>query len=295
MEGSNALSHLSDAKLYELSITDLITLLFLKIRGRKTVRYNLFIDVRNYLNTKLSTSSFYNSLEKLEGKGLINFERNEKGKVKYVSPQDAEIVSVINLILKNLFLLQLADYPPTYTDLFQHIVRKLQKMEFQNTLSVWLEDYIDSEVISLMAMASTETFVLSKRKIYDERVDKRDFKNIRHSSIFDGKIREPNGVFEAIVLPYYLKTFEFENLTRVNLLAELKRVLRENGSIVLITRKIIPQFKTHSVNESINVITRAIEERFFTQKELQEDLTSAGFRDIDVSEFQGLLIGLAYR
>jgi len=190
-------------KIYDLSIVEVFSLLFLLIHRRDVVRYSLFIEVQNFLNIKLSTSSFYNSLYNLEKKGLLSFEKTSKGKIKSMSPTERTYPAIIK-ILKNIFYLRMTDYPPTYFEMFNFILTKLKKAQFKTTLTIWFNDFIDLDLIPEIANINDEIFILCKENHFDG-INKLEIDNIRQTTIFNGKIREANEFFEVAVIPYFKK------------------------------------------------------------------------------------------
>ena len=69
-----------------LNIYQLVIIFFLSIQLSETVRYSLLQDVNKNLfsNAKLSASSFYNTLDRLEKLGLVEMNQSGNERVKNV-------------------------------------------------------------------------------------------------------------------------------------------------------------------------------------------------------------------
>jgi hypothetical protein len=276
--------------IYDLSIVEVISILFLLIHRRDVVRYSLYLEVKNFFDVSISTSSFYNSLNNLEKKGLLSFVKTAKGKIKYINPTEISYPAVCT-ILKNIFYLRMADYPPSYYEMFDLILKELGKTHFRNTLTVWFDDFIDLDLVAEISNISDEMFVLSKEKTFDE-VGNLDITNLRKTTIFNGKIREPNDFFEVCAIPYYKKKVEFGNTSRASLLKEVFRVIKKEEYIVLLARKKLPEVEGHYGEHILCLFNQAIERNIFIKEEIQNDLIQAGFSDIKIMEEKGLFIAI---
>jgi DNA-binding PadR family transcriptional regulator len=219
-------------EIYDLSFVEIIILSLLSKHKKAMVRHALFNEVKNYLgiSKKLSTSSFYNSLKKLEEMGLISYVNERDSKIKLI--KKSKLTKRANKAFLDIIIrLNIVDDPDVYLKLIESFQEKVGKTTFDNILVVWNEDYIDDELFDIISILCNEFFVYMKDDFHPE-LERLNFKNQRFTTIFNGQFREANDFFDVIFCPFYSKTLEIEGINRIELLKECFRILKKNGICV---------------------------------------------------------------
>ena len=301
----------------DLSITDIITLQFLVRYSNPVVRHTLFNEVKQFikfkeriievrensilpqasdkfynfvnLSKKLSTGSFYYSLEKLEKRGLLT----SNGKTGKVSINPTQFTNYIpKLLLKFLINNNIMDSNEYRDNFFKKILTKIEINHFNRILSIWLSEYVPLSIANQLSDFTEEMYILSKNEINKSKINKNTDK-YRYTEIIGGLFREREDFFDASFIPVYKKNPKFFNLTRNKILNEVIRVTKPDGHIILITIADIKITDNIFLNELIELYKAAYNNRTFTVEELREDMSDVGLIDVDIFEHQGLLIGLA--
>ncbi|MFX1366574.1 MAG: hypothetical protein ACFFCE_01215 [Promethearchaeota archaeon] len=303
----------------DLSITEIITLQILLQHLEPIVRHTLYLEVNQYIQhkkkfvlskidnnfsktdqllfeslkkpTDLSTSSFYNSLSTLEKKGLLAFKRNKKGKIETISATSLT-KSVINVI-NQYFLLSIIN--DTKFDIIfpKKVITENNQIHYENLLIVWLHDYVAPYSLNYFNEFADEIYLLANRSIYDDLL-KVGLKKIKYSSMYKKIIREPDNIFNAVIIPRYCENPDFFNLSRIGLLKEIVRVTRPEGEIILITRNEVPIVQNFLINQLITLYNKSLFNmgKVFTRQNLQNDMNSAGLTKIEIFEDNGRTIGI---
>jgi len=301
----------------DLSIADIITLQFLARYSTPVVRHTLFNEVKQFiefkektiefkenhgisqasdkfynfinLTKKLSTGSFYYSLDKLEKRGLLT----SNGKTGKVSINPTKFTNYIpKLLLKFLINNNIMDSNEYRDNFFKIILTKIEKHHFDRTLSIWLSEYVPLSIANQLSDFTKEMFILSKNEM-NKSNNNRITDKYRYTEIIGGLFREREDFFDASFIPVYKKNPKFFNMSRYEILNEVIRVTRPNGYVILVSIADIKTTENIFINELIRLYKAAYINRTFTAEELRLDMTDAGFIDIDVFEHQGLLIGIA--
>jgi DNA-binding PadR family transcriptional regulator len=255
--------------------------------------YN-YLDVKYTKNSDLSTSSFYNNLKALEERGFIKFNRNEKDRVETVeaTPLTKQVIKYLLQFFMDLSAIP--DLPEFDRGLAQLIQEKSGLQRLENLLVMWFERHVSLRLIKFLGDYSDEIFVLSKIEDYNE-YNTKELEKVHFSRILNRKIREPDDVFEAVILPVYEKNIDFFKMDRIDVLKEIYRLLRLNGMIVIVCKA---EFKTTNdiaADELLNIYKDSISDTIFNMKELDEDLALGGFDDIEIFPYKGMLVALAFK
>lgn len=301
----------------DLSIADIITLQFLARYSNPVVRHTLFNEVKQFiefkekiielkennripqasdkfynfvnLSKKLSTGSFYYSLDKLEKRGLLT----SNGKTGKVSINPTQFTNYIpKLLLKFLINNNIMDSNEYRDDFFKKILSKIENSHFDRILSIWLSEYLPLSIANQLSDFTKEMYILSKNEINKSK----NYKNAdkyRYTEIIGGLFREREDFFDASFIPVYKKNPKFFNMTRTKILKEVIRVTKPSGYIILVAIAEIKITENIFINELIKLYKAAYNNRTFTVEELLADMSDVGLIDIDVFEHQGLLIGIA--
>ncbi|MHA1670351.1 MAG: hypothetical protein ACTSV5_07195 [Promethearchaeota archaeon] len=301
----------------DLSIADIITLQFLVRYSNPVVRHTLFNEVKqfiefkektieikennklsqasdkfyNFINLpkKLSTGSFYYSLDKLEKRGLLT----SNGKTGKVSINPTQFTNYIpKLLLKFLINNNIMDSHEYRDNFFKKILTKIETNHFDRILSIWLSEYVPLSIANQLSDFTNEMYILSKNELNKSKNNKNTDK-YRYTEIIGGLFREREDFFDASFIPVYKKHPKFFNMTRSKILNEIIRVTKPHGHIILVTIADIKITENIFINELIKLYKAAFNNRTFTIEELLADMNDVGLIDIDVFEHQGLLIGIA--
>lgn len=301
----------------DLSMADIIILQFLARYSNPVVRHTLFNEVKQFiefkersievkenegisqasdkfynfinLSKKLSPGSFYYSLDKLEKRGLLT----TNGKTGKVSINPTQFTNYIpKLLLKFLINNNIMDSNEYRDDFFKLILKKIEHIHFDRTLSIWLSEYVPLSITNQLSDFTKEMYILSKNELNKSNNNKNTDK-YRYTEIIGGLFREREDFFDASFIPVYKKNPKFFNMTRTKILNEVIRVTKPHGYIILVSIADIKMTDNVFINELIKLYKAAYINRTFTAEELLADMGDVGLTDVDVFEHQGLLIGIA--
>ena len=298
--------------LSSLSLIELITLQKLLDHRSTVVRFILYQEINQFINPKrnnknseeifhnslqlpnLSTSSFYNSLKSLEANGLVSFiKRKQKGKEKIIAVEATEKAKLSIKGITNHFLSMTIDDFDYLVKIFGELIKKIGIPHYSNALVVNLTEAIDIRLMGLAFSLVDEVFLLSNKDIYESMV-KMGFDKLKSTVMFNDVIREPKDIIEIAVIPEYEKEPNFFGLSRIDLLKELIRVVKQGGLVIFMVRSSLPQIENFYVKELLNRFEESISGRIFTKEEIEEDLKAAGFTRYEIFDFQGIVVGIGW-
>ncbi|MBD3196476.1 MAG: hypothetical protein GF317_15560 [Candidatus Lokiarchaeota archaeon] len=307
----------------DLSMVEIITLNSMLEYGKPIVRYTLYVIVNEYIHSKklnfqnedintlpyhekklyqylqiknnqdtdLSTSSFYNNLSNLEKKGFIKFNENSKGRVETV-----DITPLTRYVIK--YLLQyfmdsavIPDFVKFDEGLTQKIKDRSGKTHLENIMALWFSEYIQLRLINWFKKLANEVFILSQKKTYED-YSKTDLEDVHIAKIHKKMIREPNNFIEMVAIPNYKKKIHFNNMERIDVLKELYRIIKPGGMVVLVAKSPFPLTQDIAADELLSIYRESISNAIFTKEELINDLETAGFSNIEILNYRGMLVGL---
>jgi len=298
--------------LSSLSLIELITLQKLLNHRRPVVRFILYQEINQFINPKrnnnnseeifhdslqlpnLSTSSFYNSLKSLEANGLVSFiKRKQKGKEKIVAVEATEKAKLSIKGITDHFLSMTIDDIDYLVKNIGEIMKITGISHYSNVLIVNLTEAIDLRLMGLAFNLADEVFLLSNKELYESMV-KIGFDNLKSTVMFNNVIREPKDIFEIAMIPEYEKEPNFFGLSRIDILKELIRVVKQGGTVGFMVRSSLPQVENFYVKELLNRFEESISGRIFTKEEIEEDLKAAGFTRYEIFDFQGIIVGIGW-
>ena len=291
--------------LSSLSLVELITLQRLLNHRGPVVRFILYQEINQFINpqinnntsqelTNLSTSSFYNSLKSLEANGLVSFiKRKQKGKEKIVAVEATEKAKLSIKGITDHFLSMTIDDIDYLVKNIGEIMKITGISHYSNVLIVNLTEAIDLRLMGLAFNLADEVFLLSNKELYESMV-KIGFDNLKSTVMFNNVIREPKDIFEIAMIPEYEKEPNFFGLSRIDILKELIRVVKQGGTVGFMVRSSLPQVENFYVKELLNRFEESISGRIFTKEEIEEDLKAAGFTRYEIFDFQGIIVGIGW-
>lgn len=312
----------------DFSITEVMALGFLARYSNPIIRHTLYTELNQFIQfkendtppitieedhpvqkkfyefvespKKLSPSSFYNSLDKLEEIGLLSAERNQKNKITFIKPTQYTRF-IPKLLLRFLINNDLMDSAENKLKFSKNYIEEkiLERIgDFKNIksiLTIWFTEFVVYSILNeFFAHLVDDIFVIYKSEhIQNKRNSKNS--NIRYSRIINKKIREPDNVFDGVIIPLYKKDPKFYKMSRSEIIAEVIRVIKPGGLIVLIGMADIPLTSNPFADELINLYKYALNNRIFTEEELRDDMASAGINKVEITEHEGLLIGIGQK
>ncbi len=299
----------------DLSIAEVAILQFLARYSSPVVRHELYTQIKQFIEfqedpSKLSlinksssdnekfykwvekkktysTSSFYNSLDVLEERGLLKTSKTEQKKgVKIEPTKFTHYVPklLLKFLINTIVLNKEEDRLISSLKYFQ---------EGKRVLSVWFSEFIVFSLVEKVSKNVDKMYILPKNETnLDISIYRKD--KIIVTNIDNQKIREPENDFDAVIVPVYKRNPKFYGMPREQILKEISRVTKPNGFICLITLADLPLTNNPYADELINLYKLLMNNRIFQKEELKEDMVKAGLKQIEVHEEQGLLIGTGF-
>lgn len=250
-----------------------------------------YIKKKEKNGTNLSTSSFYNNLSNLEKRGLIKFNLNHKGRIDTIEPTPLAKNVIKTLLQFFMDSTVIPDFVKFDEELTNEIIERSGKTHLDNLMGVWLSEYIHLRLVNWFKTLADEVFVLSKKENYDD-YSKTDLEDVRISEVYNNKIREPDNIIEMVAIPNYKKTTHFYNMKRTEVLDELRRILRDDGMIVLVAKAPFPLTEDIAADELLKIYKGSISNLIFSKEEILKDLEKTGFINNEVFDYKGMIVAL---
>jgi predicted transcriptional regulator len=326
-ENAKFIDSISIKHIVNLSIVDMVMLQLLLNHEKPVVRHILYNEISQFLtrekqevvksikfdksspgtkefknlleiDKKFSTSSFYNSLKNLEGKGLVKSNKDEKEKITSIeATQYTEIL--INTISKHVVRFGLIEaeknknLPNIIKEVIERETLKLKnKKKFGTALYISFSDFINAKCIKVLFKATDNLFVLMKDEIF-ENILKIGLKSVQNTSIFNKTIREPENFFDAVIIPYHFKSTNLKGVSKESILKESFRVIKENGIVIIYGYNELPRIDHALLNMFIKWVENFYPD-IMTSSEIKfkEDLLKAGAKEVEIFEYKGHLFGI---
>jgi hypothetical protein len=305
-----------------LSIVELLVLQKLMRHGRPVVRHILFNEVSQFLlreqnkvansldfkdlpvgaqkfnqflksKKKFSSSSFYYSLDNLEGKGLVKFNKDKNNRVESVeATRYTEILNstVLKHIIK--FGILVPEQDRFLTEIIKEAIKLIEDKKFGNILYIWFREFIKPEFIKVFSAITENLFILSREKTF-ENATKFGLNDVQSTSLFNGTIRESDNFFDAVIVPYHYKDESVLGITKQQILKEAFRITKSNGVVIIHGFVPIPNIE-HGI---LNIFTKWAKEIykglvFYTEEEFQNELLKAGANKTETFIYKGHLFGV---
>ena len=326
-ENTTSVEIISIKHIANLSIVDILMLQLLLKHEKPIVRHILYNEISQFLSrerkkvakgikigdetsgaeefyewlkqpTRFSSSSLYYSLDNLESKGLVKYNRDENDKVLSVEgTQYTEIL--INTILKHIIKFGLIDteqnkfLPDVIKEVIgEKILSTLDNNKFGTLLYIWFSDLINAKCMNLFASLVENLFVLSSQVAF-ESVLKLDIDNVQKTSIFSDTIRESDNFFDAVIIPYHFKNTNFDGVSKNSVLKEAFRIVKDKGVVIIHSYTEIPPLNHAIFNIFIKWVENIYEElEFYTEGKFRKELLSAGAKETEIFVYKGHLFGV---
>jgi DNA-binding PadR family transcriptional regulator len=275
----------------DLSLSQVFILLMMSVFPEGTVRYNVLQSINLYLSPQkmISASSFYNSLNKLEKKGFLEFSADNTGNISLVhlTPKSDDAFKQIGSLFSftgfnfRLFLPKIASFIVNQLELTQK-VDSILVISQEASLDVHVYPIIERYAKHLHVVATDDSFQKYILPYSSE---------IHQTKILSGKIREPDKDFDACYLSSYQTRKEFFDLSSIELLREAVRVTKSAG-LVIVASFSTPKKVNHFIIDSfIELVASNPLIATISKDEVSRDLTRVGLKNVSVTEFNGVILG----
>ena len=305
-----------------LSIVELLVLQKLLRHGRPVVRHILFNEVSQFLHgeqnkvadsinfkdlpigaqkfhkflkteKKFSSSSFYYSLDNLEGKGLVKFNKDKNNKVESV--EATKYTEILNsTILKHIikFGILVPEQDKFLTEIIKEAIKLIDDKKFDTLLYIWFRDFIKVDFLNMFSTITKNLFILSREETF-ENATKFGLKNIKHTTLFNDTIRESDNFFDAVIIPYHFRDEILPGMIKQQILKEAFRITRSSGVVIIHGFVPIPNID-HGI---LNIFIKWVKDIykglvFYTEEEFKKELLSAGANNAETFLFKGHLFGV---
>lgn len=287
---SSTLEKFNIDTLADLTVLDLITLELLSKKKEPTVRYSLYIEIKEFFKNKkdIATSSFYNNLSNLKKKGFISFSRSEVKKNKTDLIETTPLAKNAIKSVNNYFMSALVHLANVGNE---QILELMGEDHFEKGLVVSMSDFLNLDLFPFLVGIVDKLYILTKEEVFRDLLAL-GFKNFELSKIDNGIIREPENFFDISVIPFYFRNPENYEITRIELLKELIRVTKSESWIVIASRAKLPKTQNYFANEVLRIYGESLENRTFTVEVFRDDMKKAGLMEIKTLEYQGMLAAI---
>ncbi len=258
-----------------------------------SVRFSLLNQVNDLLFQKkpISPSSFYNSLQKLEKKGFISFQKDEtSGKAKSV--QATPLAKIALQKITQLLIYSGLDIEMVMQTFIPGIMTETQLTPVRSSLIIPFDELFPIELFDVLYYKlSKDLYILADDSSF-ERYLQRGLTKI-HQSKFNHStkmIREPDDMFDVTFLVRYRRTNQLFGISEKKLLQEAIRVTKPKGQLVIITLDNIPQTNNLILDGLGEIIKKSPFFFSISEQELQLDLQEVGIQDSTILNLNGVLV-----
>ncbi|MHA2168811.1 MAG: hypothetical protein ACXAB7_02760 [Candidatus Kariarchaeaceae archaeon] len=271
----------------DLSVIELYILNLLVRLGSNAVRFSVFNEVNAQLSSsKISRSSFYNSLQKLEKKGFVIVLDNPKGKGSTVQAtqlaREAIKQSNIFSIWGSIDLQQIT------VQISEQLTEQFRDIPITKQILVSCDELASIETLNILEQSAKQTYILSDDKLY-ETYQNRGLE-LPQTRFEEGIIREPDNFFDRGIISKYHGSIELFDITASELLKEVVRVVKPGGYIVLTSFDEFPKTDNLILD---SVMSDLLTQAYFTpstRESLKKDMENAGINDVKSHGYRGYIV-----
>ncbi len=249
---------------------------------KEELKYYEFIKGRWYNQKFISTSSFYNNLKKLEEKGLLRYNLGENDKVETIETTHLTRAA-IDLYLKHFITYRIGTDPEIIIEIKDLVLKKMNKQSFQNMLIIWFPAFLDIRLLGFFSQQSDTVFLLSDLD-FSKDIEEVGLNDIEITSIFGENIREPNEIFDLVVIPFYFHK-NIDTLTHLDFIKEAIRVAKNDGYVILVMDEEIEPPEHSVLRRLTELFNRANSSTNFTMEEIEDDLSQVGLKKTEYEIF----------
>lgn len=286
----------------DLSLREILILFFIMRYPGEMLRNSLREEVNDYLKKDFSASSFYNILEKLQGRGLITI---KDGKIDGKTDKAENIIRELN----RLTLICQIPFRNMTDNIIERIKVKLSNLEvfasqitssnqklLKKTLVINLEILMDITVLNTILDTVTEQlFILSTPNEFKRYQARGLSSEIQQSQIIESNIREANEFFDSVIIIGFTSLSKYPEKMKNLLKNELKRVMQGGGMIFIVSDTDFQIHGHHFLGDVLNNIMSKSDFLAITEKShLFNDIEEMGFKNPDAEELNGMIVGWGF-
>lgn len=267
----------------DLSVIDLYILYFLIRIAGKTLRFDVFNEINETLpSNKISRSSFYNSLKKLENKHLVIIEDNPHARGKLVSSTELAKQAIQQ---SNMFSIWgTVDEVSSVSKIMSNLTSSADR-----GLLIYLDDILNHTLILENLTPAKKAYMLVEEDEIDSIVPFRE--QYDYSLLKDSQVKEMNEFFDQVIVYKYQDGLNLGGMDSDALLTEIRRLLGKGGKLLLIGFKEVPRTDNILVSSFIeDLLTKQIIAPV-DQKSVRNILEAKNFKVeevVDSGYFQGI-------
>jgi DNA-binding MarR family transcriptional regulator len=271
----------------DLTVVELYILNFLVRIGGTAVRFAVFNELNAQLEkSKISRSSFYNSLEKLKSKGFVVIKENPKGKGSTVkaTPLAREAIRQNNIfsIWGNI------DLQTITFEIIDKLSKKTDASVVNSQILVLCDELDNIETLNLLDKTADKTYILSDEESFDKYL--RRGLEYPQSKFIDGIIREPDNFFDRGIISKYHASTEVFGLPAKELLKELVRIVKPGKYIVLTSFDAFPATNNMILDSIMGDLVLNTYFSPSTKKSLKRDFNEIGVTEVDFIVYKGYIV-----
>jgi hypothetical protein len=175
----------------------------------------------------------------------------------------------------------------------EKIKAKINPSKIDNLLIISVRNNLELNLLKFFKEQSNKSYILAKPLILD-RLGSIDIGEFEISEINDKMIREPNNIFDSVVILDYCKNPNFFGLSRKDVIKECNRVVKEGGFIIILGKTKAEFNKNFYANKFLEYYNYLFLKRgqIFSKKELLNDFQVINSKNVEIIEEQGLIIGI---
>jgi DNA-binding PadR family transcriptional regulator len=275
-----------------MTITQIFTLMLVNSFPLGVIRYAILQSLNSLLspNSKISASSFYHSLEKLEKLGLLEFLKDEKGKITLVKTTEKTNEALAQV--GNVLVMSGINISETISDLSTQILDIID-----------LESSVDLALI-ISKDLSLDLHLYPVAEQYAKRIhcvaSNIDFnryivpysEKINQTKVINRKMREPDNEFDLTFLPTYFPSDDFFEMSDDEFWQEVVRVTKPQGQIIVLSFKEIKKQDNFILDSIIDLFSSNPLIYFTTKEKIKDSMTKAQIKDINIVDLNGVLLAV---
>ncbi len=276
----------------DMTITQVFTLIIVNSFPAGVIRYTILQSLNTLFSphNRISASSFYHSLEKLEKQGLIEFIRDEKGKISLVrgtkkSSEALNHIGHINVMSGVNIGKIIADFSIKILEFIGLESQEDRGLIISKDLSLDLHLYpfIEQYVKNIHCLSSNTDF---NRYIvpYSEKINQ--------TTVINKKIREPNDEFNVTFLPTYYPTEDFFGMNDDEFWQEVVRVTKPGGLIITLSFREMVKQDNFLLDGIIDQFSTNPMIGFTTKEKIKHSMLKARINEVNIADFQGILLAV---
>ncbi|MFX0182220.1 MAG: hypothetical protein ACFE95_03975 [Candidatus Hodarchaeota archaeon] len=279
----------------DLTLIQIFTLVLISSFPEGIIRYAILQSINTLFSSKrkISASSFYNSLSKLEKKKLIEFVKDETGKITLVkiTPKSTKALHQIGHIA----ILTGIGINEIINDLTKKVINQLDlKFPVDSAIVISQDLTLDLHLYPIIGKYIKHIHTLADDESFNRYI-KPYSQEIHHTIVYNGMIREPNNIFDVAFLPSFQRFSTFHDMSEDRFISEVIRVTKPKGSVIFLAFNKPEKIKNFLIDGFIDLYLSNPLVFFISKSELEEIMIKASLEDITVVDFNGLILGLGIK